>query len=119
MGNFHLFFAGGVGIVCYELTKAISELNEDIEITYIMPFGPKNFEDKRTTHVDLLVADNYFKNKKVNVKVNIQTIDTLFQAYMTPDEYARAYKEHIESNEEDLDESGNKKIIWEKFIQRS
>jgi len=108
--EFPPLFAGGVGIVCYELTKAISELNEDVEITYIMPIGPRNFKDKKNEHVNLIIADNYFEDKKHNVKINIKTIDTLFQAYMTPDEYKKEYHENLSYEEEDLDEKGNKKL---------
>ena len=110
--EFPPLFAGGVGIVCYELTKAISELNEDIEITYIMPMGPRNFKDKKNEHLKkLIIADNCFENTKCNVKVNIKTIDTLFQAYMTPDEYGREYQKTLSYEEEqDLDEKGNKKL---------
>ncbi|MFW6225805.1 MAG: glycogen/starch synthase, partial [bacterium] len=56
--EFPPFFAGGVGIVCYELTKALSHI-KDLEITYIMPYGPKDAnKSNKTNHLNLLVANN-------------------------------------------------------------
>ena len=40
--EFPPYFAGGVGIVCYELTKALDMIDEDIEIEYVMAYGPKD-----------------------------------------------------------------------------
>lgn len=39
--EFPPFFAGGIGIVCYELTKALAQTS-DTQISYLMPFGPRN-----------------------------------------------------------------------------
>ena len=108
--EFPPFFAGGVGIVCYELTKAFKELNEDIEITYIMPFGPKNMKIGKTEFVDLIVADNQINNKKINFKLRIEKIDTIFQAYMTPEQYLTENKKKISEIENDTDQNGEKKL---------
>ncbi len=107
--EFPPLFAGGVGIVCYELTKTLAELDNTIDITYIMPFGPKNFSgSQKTKHVNLIIADNKVKDKKVNVNIEIKTIPTLFEAYMTPEEYSEHYARYLYEN--DLDEQGNKKL---------
>ena len=37
--EFPPYFAGGVGIVSYELVKSLSKY-EDIEVTSVMPYGP-------------------------------------------------------------------------------
>lgn len=78
--EFPPFFAGGVGIVCYELTKALSKRN-DIEITYVMPYGPKNLK----SHVRLLAANNIVSNSKIKIK----TINSLLSAYINQEEYSR------------------------------
>ena len=96
--EFPPFFAGGVGIVCYELTKALSHI-KDLEITYVMPFGPKDFSgSEKTKHVNLIIANNMFKDLDLNIR--IETIDTIFQAYMSPEEYLHAYEESIANGEE-------------------
>ncbi len=110
--EFPPLFAGGVGIVCYELTKTLTEIDDDVDITYIMPFGPKNFSgSNKTSHLNLKIADNLLVNgKKVNVNIEIKTISTFFQAYMTPEEYSESYAKFLEE-EEDIDpKTGIKKL---------
>ena len=38
--EFPPYFAGGVGVVCSALTRALA--NRGIDITYVMPFGPSD-----------------------------------------------------------------------------
>lgn len=95
--EFPPFFAGGVGIVCYELTKALSHI-KDLEITYIMPYGPKDAnKSNKTNHLNLLVANNNSFEQNINIK--IETIDTIFKAYMSPEEYMKAYEDSITCND--------------------
>ena len=49
--EFPPFFAGGVGIVCHSMTRALAEAGA--EITYVMPRGP---EGASGGHVELLIA---------------------------------------------------------------
>jgi glycosyltransferase involved in cell wall biosynthesis len=49
--EFPPYFAGGVGVVCHALTKALAA--RGVEVTYVMPSGPAGIESE---HVRLLVA---------------------------------------------------------------
>ncbi len=76
--EFPPYFAGGVGVVCYELTKALAKRHNDI--TYIMPSGP------RSVHADfvkLLVADNLITDGRIRLK----RVDSLLGAYEGMAEY--------------------------------
>jgi len=75
-----------------------------------MPFGPKNMQTGKTQFVDLVVADNSISNKKVNFKIRVEKIDTIFQAYMTPDEYLTKYNKRIKEFENETDDNGTKKL---------
>ena len=59
--EFPPFFAGGVGIVCYELTKSLSTFS-DVEIEYVMAYGPK--DRKLSEKINLSSANKPFKNSK-------------------------------------------------------
>lgn len=83
--EFPPFFAGGVGMVCYELTKAFSKRN-DIQVTYVMPYGPK---DLYSRYVRLLAADNLIPNSKIQIK----KISSMLGAYMSPEEYIQQLKQ--------------------------
>jgi len=78
--EFPPYFAGGVGIVCYELTKALAMKGH--EITYLMPSGPQNVGSE---HVRLLVADNYITDAQITIK----KVPSLMTAYGTMEDYLR------------------------------
>lgn len=80
--EFPPYFAGGIGIVCYELTKALSQ--QGVDITYIMPFGPQEI-DPGFLH-KMLIAENLAPTVKVH------TVKTLMNAYMSSKEYEQKYK---------------------------
>ena len=77
--EFPPFFAGGVGMVCYELTKEMCKRG-DIKLTYVMPSGPKHVDG---SHVRLLIANNLVRDDRITVK----RIDSAIGAYMTEQEY--------------------------------
>lgn len=83
--EFPPFFAGGVGMVCYELTKAFSKRN-DVHVTYVMPYGPK---DLHSGHVRLLAADNLIPNSRIQVR----KISSMLNAYMSAEEYMQQLKQ--------------------------
>lgn len=97
--EFPPFFAGGLGIVCYEMTKIFAKRSDIDELIYLMPYGPKDHE----SHINLKGAnqllDEYKKKltkeqQKVLEKVNIKFIPTLISSpYMSPSEYQESYKE--------------------------
>ncbi len=82
--EFPPLFAGGLGMVCYELTKALSK--KGIEITYLMAYSmgrnPHNF-------LKIIFASSFGIDKKVTLK----TIPTLAGAYMSPEEYKEIYED--------------------------
>ena len=88
--EFPPFFAGGVGIVCYELTKALGNYG-DLEIEYVMAYGP---DDKDITkNVKLRSAAT--KKVKVN-NLSINKIDTLLYTYDNPDSYEERLERLLE-----------------------
>lgn len=82
--EFPPYFAGGVGTVCYELTKALSR--KGIEVTYIMPHGP---EDVTSQHVKLLVASK--EMRKLGVKT--LKVKSTLTPYVSSQEYSWNYQQ--------------------------
>jgi glycosyltransferase involved in cell wall biosynthesis len=80
------FFAGGVGMVCYNLTKALCE--QGIEVTYVMPFGPRMI---RSDYMKILVADHLFPRLRFQLK----EVDTFLGAYGTPESYNEELKTYL------------------------
>ena len=91
--EFPPFFAGGVGIVCYELTKALGKF-EDLEIEYVMAYGPQ--DQKIGKNIKLKSA----ANKKTQLKnLSINKIDTLLYTYDNPLSYEERLEKLLELNE--------------------
>ncbi len=80
------FFAGGVGMVCYHLTKALCQ--QGIDITYVMPFGPKMI---RSDYMRVLVADHHFPKMRFKLK----EVVTLLGAYTTPESYDEEFTKYL------------------------
>lgn len=105
------FFAGGVGIVCNEMARALHE--KGVEITFVMPSGPKGMN---VPHVKkLLVANNLCSDEQINIKV--RTVDSLLTtAYQSSEEYDEAYKQHIRSLT-DSGDSSSKPLYGKNLIE--
>ncbi|MCD4771054.1 glycosyltransferase family 4 protein [archaeon] len=86
--EFPPFFAGGAGIVCYELTKEMVKI-DDVDLTYVMPFGP---DEVANQHLRILIA-NKFRGKKINFK----KVPSLLGAYMTEESYKENRQRLIDS----------------------
>ncbi len=82
------FFAGGVGMVCSCLTKALCR--QGVGVTYVMPFGPRMI---RSDYMRILVADHLFPRTRFKLK----QIDTLLGAYATPAGYDQEYQNYLAS----------------------
>jgi len=80
------FFAGGVGMVCYHLTKALCQ--QDIDITYVMPFGPRMI---RSDYMKIMVADHLFPRLRFQLK----EVNTFLGAYQSPEEYDEHFKQYL------------------------
>lgn len=82
------FFAGGVGMVCYHLTRALCQ--QGTEVTYVMPFGPRMI---RSDYMKILVADNLFPRMRFQLK----EVSTFLGAYQTPEGYDEHFKSYLSS----------------------
>jgi len=83
--EFPPYFAGGVGVVCYELTQEL--VHKGISLTYVMPYGPTNLNQ---THLKLLIANNLVKDSSVKIR----TIKTLLSAYDSHEEYEKKFSDY-------------------------
>ncbi len=92
--EFPPFFAGGVGMVCYELTKALS--HRGVGVTYVMPFGPDNV---RADHVKLLVASKLSRFSTLTVR----SVRTTLTPYTSASEYDErlVQLQHVLANDND------------------
>lgn len=68
-------FAGGVGTVCYQITKGL--VRQGVDITYVMPHGPAEAD-----HVRMLVADQDVDH------VRSIRVGSALSAYVTKASYA-------------------------------
>jgi glycogen synthase len=84
--EFPPYFAGGVGMVCYHLTRALCQ--QGIEITYVMPFGPTMV---RSDYMKILIADNLFPRMRFQLK----GIPSMLGAYTTPESYEKDFKQYL------------------------
>jgi glycogen synthase len=89
--EFPPFFAGGVGMVCYHLTKALCQ--KGVEITYVMPFGPAML---KSDYMKLLVADNMFLGTKFQLKGVDTMLGAAGGAYATPESYEKEWQHFVE-----------------------
>lgn len=84
--EFPPYFAGGVGTVCEQLSKALAD--KDVEITFVMPKGPDEVNAK---HLKLLVADKLVPNSKINIK----PINSMMKAYQSFNDYETSISNHL------------------------
>lgn len=78
--EFPPYFAGGVGVVCEALSRALAARGE--EITFIMPSGPATASAE---HLRLLVVSQH------GPRARLVRVPALLEAYQTRGEYARSY----------------------------
>lgn len=97
-------YAGGIGMVCYEMIKELS--NKDIPVTYIMPMGPEG--GMNSEYARVIIAENHKLGKKI--KSQLISIPTLITAYQSPEEYEKAY------SESQLNNSNKKKELYGKNL---
>ncbi|MBN2142734.1 glycosyltransferase family 4 protein [Candidatus Woesearchaeota archaeon] len=86
--EFPPFFAGGVGMVCYHLTRALCQ--QGTEVTYVMPFGPRML---RSDYMKILIADNIFPA----MRFKLHEISSLLGVYSTPGSYEEDYRKYLAS----------------------
>jgi glycosyltransferase involved in cell wall biosynthesis len=88
--EFPPFFAGGVGIVCYELTKSLANFS-DISIEYVMAYGPDN--KKISDSMNLSSASKPFLSKK---NISVTKFESMLYAYDGPSEYLSRFSKILE-----------------------
>ncbi|MFP4524291.1 MAG: glycosyltransferase family 4 protein [Candidatus Woesearchaeota archaeon] len=99
------FFAGGVGIVCNELTKSLSD--EGVDVTFVMPSGPKGVS---VPHIKrLLVANNLCPDNRVKIR----KVDTLLSAYQSSEEYDQEYRRHLA----EVGDSGGRPLYGKNMLE--
>ncbi len=108
--EFPPFFAGGVGIVCYELTKALSNFS-DVEIEYVMAYGPEN--KKVSENLNLSSANKKLISKK---NISISKFESMLYAYDGPSEYLKRFSKILEKQCGKSDFKSIKEIYGENLI---
>ncbi|MFW5866108.1 MAG: glycosyltransferase family 4 protein [Nanoarchaeota archaeon] len=104
--EFPPYFAGGVGIVCYELAKQL--VSEGIDLEYVMPYCPDTvnpeFMDVFNTKKRVLK----YADKTPQTPVNITRVKSLLCAYQTQEEYERTLKQvgQVDLGLDDTDDDG-------------
>lgn len=73
-------YAGGIGMVCYDLLKELSK--QQIQVTYVMPFGPREFSTD--TNARVVFAENEYP---AITHVDIKFVDAMFTAYDSTQTY--------------------------------
>lgn len=80
--EFPPYFAGGVGVVCEALSRALAA--RGAQITFVMPSGPAT---AHAEHLRLLVASRHASA----ARARLVRVPSLLQAYQDEEEYARLY----------------------------
>ena len=88
--EFPPFFAGGAGIVCSELSKALNELGS--KVTFIMPKGPSDKLEKLNKNNSLLKI----KVPKQTMDLSKKKVSSLLKPYMGWEEYDELYKDYLQ-----------------------
>lgn len=109
--EFPPFFAGGVGIACYELTKALLEQYQDIEIDYVIPYWPKDSEERGKLHI--LNADS----KKIEPRFHLKKIESTLYAYDSPESYAARVRDVLKKEGQDGSPKNIKQIYGENIFE--
>jgi glycogen synthase len=87
--EFPPIMTGGLGTVCYSLTRALAKKGH--QVTFVMPTGPK---DLKGEFVNLIVANNI-----EYTHLKIKTVDSLLTPYLSFDGYSEVYKKFIETKD--------------------
>lgn len=106
--EFPPFFAGGVGIVCYELTKALLNVS-GVQVTYVMPYGEHVRETRKG--VEILFA-NHVKSGKFNLK----NIHSVLYSYDSPQEYKERITQLLDDEKLDAPNKSIKDIYGPNII---
>jgi len=94
--EFPPFFAGGVGMVCYEIAKELSTHFREVSTEYVMPYGP----DKKFFSENFEIESANFKKLDVDkidkTNFNITKINSFLYSYDGQNDYEKRYKKNLE-----------------------
>lgn len=107
------YFAGGVGIVCYELTKVFSTM-KNIEVEYVMAYGPESIWRSPNFHITSAAAEQEMIAKK---NISISKIPTLLHSYSTEESYNAISKILSKKGKKGESEKSIKQIYGENLIE--
>ena len=93
--EFPPYFAGGVGIVCYELTKALDQIEKEINIEYVMAYGPK---DKQNSKKLKVTSAGTQEELELSNSIKITEVETYLSHYDSYDEYSQRMKTYTKKH---------------------
>lgn len=86
--EFPPYFAGGVGMVCYELAKTLTQ--SGIDVDYVMPYAPDSVNPDFLRLVD---ASRHVTQEEAQTGgLHITRVPSLLAAYQTQEEYLQTLK---------------------------
>ncbi len=105
--EFPPFISGGLGIACYDLTKALVELG--VKVNFVLPTIPKNLSSHvnliNSTEVELKSVHQHYSYEKFLKEINFIKVDALVHPYINETLYQQYlhkledHKIHAEENE--------------------
>lgn len=111
--EFPPYFAGGAGVVCDELARALNQLGTDV--TFIMPTGPEeifsniSILEPGKPKLKIIVADN----TKIGKSVQVKKIYSPLAAYQSFEDYEKTYNKIMERTKGNLKELYGKDLLEE------
>lgn len=96
--EFPPYSVGGIGTACYELTKSMNSIFDDLNITYIMPFGPenrvlnKNLTIQKAKNLKVEVSQTVESEKVFNENFKIKKVDSFLSQYDDVSSYKKRLK---------------------------
>lgn len=86
--EFPPYFAGGVGMVCYELAKQLSDLG--IYVDYVMPYAPDSVKPRFLQLIN--ASEQVTPEDLISEHISITRVPSLLAAYQTQEEYVQTLK---------------------------
>lgn len=86
--EFPPYFAGGVGMVCYELAKTLTE--SGVFVDYVMPYAPDTVNPNFLRLVD--ASKQVSEEDAIQSGITITKVPSLLAAYQTQEEYLETLK---------------------------
>lgn len=109
--EFPPYFAGGVGTVCYELTREL--VSQGIDVDYVMPFFP---EGKEPGFLRIMDASRSIKESEIE-HVTVTRVPSLLAAYQTQQEYEQTLKQISKKYTTTTSTDNTRKMYGENLLQ--